>query len=172
MVSVAVLRELAPVLASTLVAAQSGSACAAELGAMRIREELDATAVMAVSGLKLHVVPRVVGLTLACPLLYVVGSAGGLIGGYLTAVMMKGEPAGTYLNNLFELATPLDLLWGLVKTSIFGLSIGLIACWQGYYVSGGAASVGRAVNATVVQCVVTFVILNYVLTTLLYRVAG
>ena len=80
LVSVTVLRELAPVMASVLIAAQGGSSCAAELGAMRIKEELDATAVMAVDPLRVHVLPRLLGLALSCPLLYVAGSSAGLFG--------------------------------------------------------------------------------------------
>ena len=77
LVSVAVLRELAPVLASVLVAAQGGSSCSAELGAMRIKEELDATEVMGIDGLRFHVMPRVIALTVACPVLYIFGGAWG-----------------------------------------------------------------------------------------------
>jgi len=168
LVTIAVLRELAPVLASTLVAAQGGASCAAELGAMRIKEELDATAVMAVDAVSLHVVPRVVALTLACPLLYVIGAASGLAGGYLTAVHLKGEASGIYLGGTWALSTTLDIWAGLLKTFLFGLSIGLIAAWHGFHARGGAVGVGRAVNDTVVHSVLAFVVLNYLLTSALF----
>ncbi len=171
LVSVAVLRELSPVLASVLVAAQGGSSCAAELGAMRIKEELDATEVMAVDSLRYHVVPRVLALTLACPLLNIAGSAAGLVGGYVTAVMLKGEPAGTYIAEMWALCGPADVWGGLVKTTVFGLTIGLVATWHGFHARGGAAGVGRAVNNTVVHSVVAFIILNYFLTTALFGAA-
>ena len=94
LISVAVLRELAPALASVLVAAQGGSAFAAELGAMRIKEELDATEVMAVDSVRWHVVPRVTAMVLACPVLDTMGAVAGLAGGYTMAVLVNGEPSG------------------------------------------------------------------------------
>ncbi len=169
LISVAVLRELSPVLASVLVAAQGGSAFAAELGAMRIKEELDATEVMAVDSLRWHVVPRVLALLVACPLLNVLGTVAGLLGGFTMAVGIKGEPAGVFLANLWAFTTPLDLVAGTIKTLVFGLLIGLIACWHGYYASGGAAGVGKGVNDTVVQAVLAFMATNYLLTSALFQ---
>jgi phospholipid/cholesterol/gamma-HCH transport system permease protein len=168
LVSVAVLRELAPIMASVLIAAQGGSACAAELGAMRIKEELDATEVMGVDSIRLHVVPRVIGLTSAGPLLYTFGATAGVGGSYLTAVLLRGEPGGIFLSEMWSLTHPIDLWAGLLKTTVFSLSIALIAAFHGYTATGGAAGVGRAVNQTVVRSVLTFVILNYFLTTAIY----
>lgn len=168
LVSVAVFRELSPVLASVLVAAQGGSSIAAELGAMRIKEELDATEVMAVDSLRVHVVPRVFATLIGTPILNIVGSLSGITGGYVTAVLVKGEPGGVYWENLWMLTHPSDLVGGLIKTTIFGLLIGLVSTYQGYYASGGAAGVGRAVNDTVVLAVTTFIIANYFLTSALF----
>lgn len=168
LVSVAVFRELSPVLASVLVAAQGGSSIAAELGAMRIKEELDATEVMAIDSLRVHVVPRVYATLIATPLLNIVGSLSGITGGYVTAVLVKGEPGGVYWENLWTLTQPADLVGGLVKTTIFGLMIGLVATYHGFYASGGAAGVGKAVNDTVVISVTSFIIANYFLTSALF----
>jgi phospholipid/cholesterol/gamma-HCH transport system permease protein len=168
LVSVAVIRELSPVLASVLIAAQGGSSCAAELGAMRIKEELDATEVMAVDGLNYHVLPRVLALTITCPMLNIAGSFAGLFGGWFTAVVVKGERSGIFLDNLWALSSPWDLAGGVFKTTIFGAIIGLIASWHGYYATGGAAGVGRAVNDTVVHSVLVFIFFNYLLTSLLF----
>jgi phospholipid/cholesterol/gamma-HCH transport system permease protein len=168
LVSVTVLRELAPVMASVLVAAQGGSSVAAELGAMRIKDELDATVVMAVDPLRFHVLPRVLGLALSCPMLYVAGATAGLLGGYITAVLVKGEPGGVFLANLWALTTPMDLWAGVLKTAIFGVVIGLVAAFHGNFASGGAAGVGRAVNDTVVHSVLAFIAFNYVLTSALF----
>ena len=172
LVSVAVLRELSPVLASVLVAAQGGSSCAAELGAMRIREELAATEVMAVDGLKYHVTPRVLALALTCPLLNVVGSLSGLVGGWFTAVLIKGEPSGIFLAQLWRLTTPMDVWGGTLKTLLFGFVIGLIAAYHGFNAKGGAAGVGRAVNDTVVHSVLIFITLNYFLTSAMFGISG
>ena len=168
LVSVAVFRELSPVLASVLVAAQGGSSIAAELGAMRIKEELDATEVMAIDSIRVHVVPRVYATLVATPLLNIVGSLSGITGGYVTAVLVKGEPGGVYWENLWTLTQPSDLVGGLVKTTIFGLMIGLVATYHGFHASGGAAGVGKAVNDTVVYSVTAFIIANYFLTSALF----
>lgn len=168
LVGVAVFRELAPVLASVLVAAQGGSAFAAEIGAMRIREELDATEVMAIDPLRVHIVPRVAAALIATPILDLVGAISGVLGGWLVAVVLRGETNGVFWANLWALSQPMDLAGGILKTTVFGGIIGLVATWKGYYATGGAAGVGRAVNDTVVIAVTSFVIANYFLTSALY----
>jgi len=172
LVSVAVLRELAPILASVLVAAQGGSSCAAELGAMRIKEELDATEVMAVDSIQYHVVPRVLALTLATPLLNVVGATAGILGGFFTAVVVKGEPAGVFINEMWTLTGPADVWGGGVKTTVFGAIIGLVSSYHGYYARGGAAGVGQAVNETVVRSTLAFIVINYFLTSAFFGSVG
>ncbi len=168
LISVAVLRELSPVLASVLVAAQAGSSYAAELGSMRIKEELDATEIMAVDGLRWHVVPRVAALIVACPILNTVGNLAGLAGGYTMAVGVQGEPSGVFLANLWVFTQPADLAAGVVKTAVFGAIIGLVACYHGFYATGGAAGVGRAVNDTVVRATLAFFAANYLLTSAMF----
>lgn len=168
LVAVAVIRELAPMLTAVLVAAQGGSSCAAELGAMRIREEIDATEVMAVDSLKYHVGPRILALTVATPLLNVLGSAAGILGAYVTAVFLKGEPGGVFIAELWSLSVPADAWAGTLKSLCFGAIIGVVAAWHGYNASGGAEGVGRAVNNTVVHSVVAFIVLNYFLTSALF----
>ncbi len=168
LLSVTVLRELSPVLASVLVAAQGGSSFAAELGAMRIKEELDATEVMAVDSLRWHVAPRVAALIVACPLLNVLGTVAGLAGGFVMAVAIQGENAGVFLANLWAFTTPFDLVAGTLKTTLFGVIIGLVACWHGFHATGGAAGVGKGVNDTVVHSVLLFFAANYVLSSAMF----
>ncbi len=172
LVTVAVLRELSPVLASVLVAAQGGSSCAAELGAMKIKEELDATEVMAVDPITVHVVPRFLAITLACPLLNIVGSAAGILGAFVTAVWLKGEQAGVFLAELWIRTTPIDVWAGSFKTTVFGLLIGWTACYMGTRATGGAEGVGRAVNDTVVYACTGFIVVNYALSSALFGTAG
>ena len=172
LVTVAVLREISPVLASVLVAAQGGSSCAAELGAMAIKEELDATAVMAVDPLTVHVVPRFLAIVLACPLMNIVGSAAGVLGSFVTAVYMKGEQAGVFLAELWVRVGPIDVWAGTFKTTVFGAIIGMTACYMGTKARGGAAGVGHAVNDTVVYSVTGFIVVNYALTSALFGMAG
>jgi phospholipid/cholesterol/gamma-HCH transport system permease protein len=166
--SVAIIRELSPVLASILVAAQAGSANAAELGAMRIEEELDATEVMAVDSLSVHVVPRVVALVFACPLLNILGTIGGLAGAFVTAVYVKGENGAIFISELGAYTTPFDITTSFIKTAIFGLIIGLVSCYFGFNTTGGAEGVGRAVNNTVVYAVLMFFVANYFLTSAMF----
>jgi phospholipid/cholesterol/gamma-HCH transport system permease protein len=168
LIAVAVLRELSPVLASVLVAAQAGSAYAAELGSMRIKEELDATEIMAVDSLRWHVVPRVLALMLACPILNTLGDVAGLAGGFTMSVLVQGEPAGVFLANLWTFVSVVDLGYGLLKTTVFGAIIGLVACYHGYFTTGGAAGVGRAVNDTVVRATLGFFAVNYILTSAMF----
>jgi phospholipid/cholesterol/gamma-HCH transport system permease protein len=168
LIAVAILREISPVLASVLVAAQAGSSYAAELGAMRIKEELDATEVMAVDSLRWHVVPRVMALTLACPILNTLGDVAGLAGGFCMAVLIKGESAGVFMANLWSFVHVGDLFGGILKTTIFGGIIGLIACYHGYYATGGAAGVGKGVNDTVVRATLAFFAANYILTSAMF----
>ena len=172
LVSVATFRELSPVLASVLVAAQGGSSFAAELGAMKISEELDATEVMAIDPLRVHVVPRFVAVVIACPLLNLAGSLGGIFGGFLSAVVLKGETPGIYWANLWLMTRSSDLFGGFLKTLVFGAIIGLVACWFGTQARGGAPGVGRAVNDTVVYACTTFIVVNYFLTTALFGAIG
>src|SRR5690242_15290443 len=112
LISVATFRELSPVLASVLVAAQGGSSFAAELGAMRIREEIDATEVMGIDPLRVHVAPRLIALVVAAPILNLAGSLGGIGGGWLCAVVLNGEPGGIYWANLWSMSHPVDLFGG------------------------------------------------------------
>jgi phospholipid/cholesterol/gamma-HCH transport system permease protein len=172
LVSVAVFRELSPVLASVLVAAQGGSSFAAELGAMRIKEELDATEVMAVDALRVHVVPRFLAVLVACPMLNLAGSVAGVAGGFVSAVFIGGQSGGIFLDNLWRLTGEIDLFGGLVKTIVFGTMVGLISTYQGFYAKGGAAGVGRAVNDTVVIASTSFIVANYFLTTALFGAVG
>jgi phospholipid/cholesterol/gamma-HCH transport system permease protein len=137
---------------------------------MRIKEELDATDVMAVDGLRIHVAPRVFAALIATPILYLAGCVGGMAGGYLVAVVFKGESSGVFIANMGELTSLWDLMGGMIKALTFGAIIGLVSCYQGYYTTGGAAGVGRAVNDTVVTAVVTFIVMNYFLTTALFGV--
>lgn len=164
-------REISPVLASALVASQGGSAFAAELGAMRTHEELDATEVMGVDALRIHVAPRVWAAAVATPMLNLLGTLSGVTGGWFTAALLKGEPSGVYWANLWGLTTPMDLFGSLFKTFVFGLIIGLVATYRGFNARGGAEGVGRAVNDTVVEAVTAFVVVNYFLTSALFGAA-
>ena len=168
LLSIFVIRELGPVLAAVLVAAQAGSSYAAELGAMRIKEEIDATEVMAVDPVGWHVVPRVLAMAIVVPLLTTIANAFGLLGGYVVAVGMRGQPHGVFLGNIASNITVGDLAASAFKGLVYGVLVGLIATWKGYNASGGAEGVGRAVNDTVVSCVMMILVFNYALSSLFF----
>ncbi len=168
LLSIFMIRELGPVLAAVLVAAQAGSSFAAELGAMRIKEEIDATAVMAVDPIGWHVVPRVLAMALVVPLLTTVANAFGVLGGYAVAVGLYGQSHGVFVAHLAENIGVYDLVASAFKGLVYGLLVGLIATWKGYNASGGAEGVGRAVNDTVVASVMFILVFNYLLSSLLF----
>ncbi len=127
---------------------------------------------MAVDPLTIHVVPRLLAIVFACPLLNIAGSATGILGSFVTAVFMKGEQAGVFWAELWVRTGPLDVFGGSIKTLVFGVVIGLTACYMGVRATGGAAGVGRAVNDTVVYAVTGFIVVNYALTSALFGSVG
>lgn len=172
LLSLVIIRELAPVLAAVLVAAQGGASFAAELGAMRIKEELDATAVMGVDPIGWHVVPRVLAMTLVVPLLTTLANAMGVLGGYVVAVGMYDQDHGVFVHHMAQLVGMYDLMASAGKGAVFGLLVGLISTFRGYHASGGAEGVGQAVNDTVVYSVMFILVVNYQMSSLLFGGAG
>lgn len=168
LLSVFVIRELAPVIAAVLIAAQAGSSYAAELGAMRIKEEIDATEVMAVDAIGWHVVPRVLAMGLVVPALTILAGACGIFGGWLVTVVLEGQPHGVFMAHLASDLTVFDLFAAGFKGLVFGLLVSSIACWKGYNAEGGAEGVGRAVNDTVVLSVMFILVANYLLSSILF----
>lgn len=167
-----IVKELAPALAGIMIASQAGSAIAGEIGTMRVKEEIDALGVMAINPVKYLVIPRLVALAFVCPLISVIATASGMLGGFTVAVLLKGQNYGVFLANLLAFVTLADIYAGLLKAAVFGLAVGLIACFYGYNVTGGAVGVGKAANNTVVHSIVAVAVLNYAMTTLLLRVFG
>ncbi len=172
LLSVVIIRELGPVLAAVLVAAQGGSSFAAELGAMRIKDEIDATAVMAVDPVGWHVVPRVLAMVLVVPVLTVLADAVGVFGGYVVAVFMYDQDHGVFMAHLVQLISVFDLFASVFKGLVFGGLVGLIATYRGFNASGGAEGVGRAVNDTVVYSVMFILVVNYVLSSAMFGSAS
>jgi phospholipid/cholesterol/gamma-HCH transport system permease protein len=163
-----VIQELGPVLAAVLVAAQAGSSFAAELGTMRIKEEIDATEVMAVDAVGWHVAPRLLAMAAVVPLLVVIANFFGIFGSYCVAVGLYDQPHGVFMAHLTENIGTYDLLCSAFKGLFFGLLIGLIATFKGFYATGGAEGIGRAVNDTVVWSVMYILMFNYLLSSLLF----
>ncbi|MCX6339532.1 MAG: ABC transporter permease [Candidatus Aureabacteria bacterium] len=165
------LRELSPGLCGIMMAAQAGSTAAAELGTMRVKEEVDALSVMAVNPFQHLVAPRLIALTLMCPIVNAIACFSGIISGYVSAVILKGVNRGAFMANLYSFVDIIDIWGGIIKTLVFGFIIGLISCYYGYHVRGGAEGVGRAANDAVVRSIITFLGVNYFLTSALLALA-
>src|SRR5205085_2620717 len=139
-----------PVFTAIMVTARMGSAMAAEIGTMRVTEQIDALEAMAVNPYHYLVVPRLIGSMIMTPLLTIVFNFVGFIGAYLVAVGLLDIPEGPFMARLEYYVAPKDLYCGLVKSLVFGFLLALISCFQGYRTSGGAAGVGRATTRAVV----------------------
>ena len=161
-------RELGPVLTSLMVTARAGSAMAAELGTMRVTEQIDALYVMAANPVKHLIVPRVIAGVLMVPLLTVVSDFMGILGGYFVGVHILNINSGIFIKNIIRLVELDDIYNGLVKAACFGLILSVIGCYKGFNTSGGAEGVGRATTEAVVLASVTILISDYFLTAIMF----
>lgn len=159
-VGVAVTRELSPVMTSIIVLGRSAAAYAAELGTMKVSEELDALRTLGLSPLRHLVLPRLTALALATPLLTLLGDVSGVIGGALVGAVQLDVVPQAYLNQLRTALVPGDIAGGLIKASVAGLTIAIIGCQQGFAASGGPAGVGRRTTSTVVKGLVALVLID------------
>lgn len=161
------IREFAPWVNAMVVAGVVGTAITADLGARRIRDEIDAMEVLGVDPVKTLVLPRVVALIILTGLLDVVALCFGVIGGYIASVPILGANPWAFYHNLFANLTVVDVWGSVVKTTIFGLIIGVVCCYKGMYAKGGPIGVGRAVNQSVVIAFAIIWIFNVVFTNIL-----
>jgi phospholipid/cholesterol/gamma-HCH transport system permease protein len=168
LVALSMVRELSAVIGGLVIAGRSGSAMGAELGSMRVTEQIDALEVMATNPVHYLVVPRVWATVLMLPLLIVVSDAIGIWGGYLVSVVLMGANPVGYLETTFQYTEMSDLMSGIVKAAFFGLLIAVIGCQQGFYARGGAAGVGRATTRAVVVASIAILISDFFLTKLLF----
>jgi len=167
-VALSMVRELAPVISSLLIAGRCGSAMGAELGTMRVTEQIDALEVLATDPVHFLVVPRVWATVVMLPLLIVVADAIGIVGGYLISVVYFGANPVTYTENTFRFMDLDDLSSGLIKAAVFGLIIAVVGCQKGYYTRGGAEGVGRATTRAVVLASIAILISDFFLTKILF----
>lgn len=167
-VALSMLRELAPVLTGLMVAGRAGSAMAAELGSMRVTEQIDALVSLATDPVQYLFVPRVLAGLLVLPMLVVLADATGIVGGYLVAVKILGANPVVYLDNTFQYLEKNDLFSGLVKAAVFGVLLTLIGCQRGFDTKGGAEGVGRSTTSAVVTGSLAVLISDFFLTKLLF----
>jgi phospholipid/cholesterol/gamma-HCH transport system permease protein len=167
-VSLSITRELGPVLASIMVAGRVGSSMAAELGTMRVTEQIDALITMATDPVRYLVLPRFIASLLMLPILVVFADLIGILGGYIVAVNALGTSSTTYINRTLQYLEFADVSVGLIKAVVFGMIITIVGCQMGFYTEGGAEGVGRATTRAVVGASILILISNYVLTALLF----
>lgn len=167
-VALSLTRELAPVLTALMVTGRVGSAMAAELGTMRVTEQIDALTALGTEPVQYLVVPRVAASIVMMPLLVMLGDAVGMYGGYLVAVQLLGANPLTYVENSFQFLEVSDVTSGIVKAAVFGLIFSLVACVRGYYTEGGAEGVGRATTRAVVAGSLAVLFADFFLTKLLF----
>jgi phospholipid/cholesterol/gamma-HCH transport system permease protein len=158
LVTIGVLRELGVLLTAIIVAGRSGSAFAAELGSMRLNEEVDALNSTGVDPFELLVVPRVVGLTIALPLLTIIADLIGLTGGGILCRYLLDMPLSQYVNRVSEAISPSTFWVGMVKAPVFALLIAVAGCYRGLQVRGSARELGRLVTVAVVQAIFTVIL--------------
>ncbi len=157
-------RELGPVLAGLMVAGRVGASMAAELGTMRVTEQIDALTTLSTSPFKYLVWPRVLAGFLMLPLLVLVADIIGVLGGFIVGVYKLGFGPIEYMNRTFDFLQTEDVVSGLVKAAIFGFLVALMGCYHGYRSRGGAQGVGAATTMAVVSASILILTANYIVT--------
>ena len=168
-VSIAMGRELAPVLTGVVAAGRVGAAITAEIGSMKVTEQIDALRVMATNPLAYLVAPRLVACMLMLPILVSFADIIGTIGGYLVATLYAGISSFSFLHSIKIFAVVNDVTGGLVKSMVFGAIIATIGCYKGLTSAQGAEGVGKATTGSVVTSIILIFISNYFLSLMLYR---
>jgi len=166
-VALSLITELGPVLSALMVTGRAGSAIAAEIGIMRITEQIDALEVMALNPVRYLVVPNIVAGILALPLLGALFSTIGIYGGYLVGVQLLGVNSGTYFGNMKDFVDLTDVRNGLYKSLVFGVLITFLCCFKGYHTGYGAEGVSKATTEAVVWSSVAILVLDYFLNSVL-----
>ncbi len=168
-VALALVRELAPTLTALMVAGRVGSAMTTELGTMRVTEQIDALEVMAVDPIQYLITPRILACIVTMPLLTIGFNAVGLVGAYFVGTGMLGLDHAMFFSRIYLWVHPDDIYISLVKALCFGAAVGAVACYKGYFATGGSRGVGLATTSTVVTSSIVVLILDYVVTTLWMR---
>lgn len=161
-------RELGPVLAALMVTARAGSAMTAEIGTMRVTEQVDALTVMGVNPFQYLVIPRIIASIIMMPMLALAFDAIGVLGSYFVGVILLGIDPGVFMSKIEEYVYLSDLMSGLTKATCFGLIFSVVGCYKGYMTTGGAEGVGKSTTNSVVISSVSILIADYFLTAILY----
>lgn len=160
-VAVALLREMSPLIVGLVCAGRIGSSFAAEIGSMKITEQIDALQALAVEPVQFIVVPRFLACLVMAPLLVIFANLVGLFGGWLVATNNLGVDSAIYINHVISFAKLKDLYCGLAKSAIYGMITVIVSCYRGFVVSGGTEDVSRATTFAVVYSVVAILLADY-----------
>jgi phospholipid/cholesterol/gamma-HCH transport system permease protein len=167
-VVISLVRELGPVLAALMVAGRIGASFAAEIGTMRVTDQIDALTTLSTNPMKYLVAPRLLAGIIALPLLVLVADVLGVLGGFIVSTMKLGFNVSTYLTNTMNFVQVDDVLSGLAKAAVFGFIITLMGCYHGYNSKGGAQGVGAATTYAVVSASILILAFDYVLTEMFF----
>ena len=171
-VVISITRELGPVLAGLMVSGRIGASMAAEIGTMRVTEQVDALTTLSTNPFKYLVAPRLIaGLTML-PLLVFVADVIGVLGGYLVSVFSLGFNAANYIQATYDFVETLDVVSGLVKAAVFGVIITVMGCYHGYHSQGGAQGVGKATTNAVVSSSILILFFDFILTGIFFATDG
>jgi len=162
-------RELGPVIAGLMIAGRVAAAIAAEIGTMKVTEQIDALTTLATNPIKYLVVPRIVAAVISMPILTAIGDSIGVLGGYVVSVYNLDFNGTSYLKNTVDFAHQDDITSGLIKAAVFGFIVALMGCYNGFNSKGGAQGVGNATTNAVVASSILILAADYVLTALLFH---
>jgi len=168
LVTISICRELGPVLTALVIAGRIGAAITAEIGSMKVNEQIEALDTMAINPVRYLVVPKLLALVIMLPCLTVIGDASGILGGYMIGVYSLKINSGLYLQTAFKFLTLKDLYTGLTKPIVFAIIIAMVGAYQGLKTSGGAVGVGKATTTSVVTSFILIILADCVVTGLYY----
>jgi phospholipid/cholesterol/gamma-HCH transport system permease protein len=167
-VALGITRELGPVLAGLMVAGRVGASIAAELGTMRVTEQIDALVTLATNPFKYLVGPRLIAGVVTLPILVAIGDTIGIMGGYIVGTRSLGFNSYAYIQNTADFLQVDDVVSGLIKAAVFGFIITIMGCYHGFNSKGGAQGVGRATTNAVVSSAILILAANFALTSILF----
>jgi phospholipid/cholesterol/gamma-HCH transport system permease protein len=162
-------RELGPVIAGLMVAGRVAAAIAAEIGTMKVTEQIDALTTLSTNPVKYLVVPRLVAAVISMPILTAAGDSIGVFGGYLVATYNLGFTGSVYLKNTVDFVQSGDIVSGLIKAAVFGFIVAIMGCYHGFNSKGGAQGVGAATTNAVVSACILILATDFVLTAILFH---
>ena len=168
-VVLSITRELAPVLAGLMVAGRAGAAIAAEIGTMKVTEQIDALKTLSTNPFNYLIIPRIIAGIISLPILVFIGDIIGVFGGYIICTKILNFNPTVYLQNTYNFVQFIDVFSGLVKASVFGFIITFMGCYHGFHAKGGAQGVGLSTTYSVVSSSILILLMNYILTSFFFK---